>query len=215
MLVGPATLSRSNDVRDLLQNRLLLLCVICTVFFSLALPFQTVLFGFDDDFVWHALLPQCIVLATLGANAALLWRHRQRSLAWLRADEVICYATLTVAFSWMQYELLRGALPLYGPRGPLDLFLLAGTWDFTWFVLIVTYGLFIPNSWRRCAVVVGALALIPLAIATMIGVTITGVESLVLGQFLFLVSIHMGLATTFAIFAARRDEVLRALASEV
>jgi serine/threonine-protein kinase len=31
-----------------------------------------------------------------------------------------------------------------------------------WFLLIVLYGVFIPNTWRRCAAVVGSLALVPL-----------------------------------------------------
>ena len=90
---------------------------------------------------------------------------------------------------------------------------MAGFWDFTWFVLIVTYGLFIPNTRRRCAVVVGVLAGIPLAMAAAVGLTNPVVDGLVLGQFLFAVSIHVALGAAFAVFAARRDEVLRKLAS--
>jgi serine/threonine-protein kinase len=33
-----------------------------------------------------------------------------------------------------------------------------------WFLLIVVYGTFIPNTWRRCATVVGSLALLPVAL---------------------------------------------------
>src|SRR5262249_28738474 len=33
-----------------------------------------------------------------------------------------------------------------------------------WFFLIVVYGVFIPNTWKRCALVVGMLALTPLAL---------------------------------------------------
>jgi serine/threonine-protein kinase len=36
---------------------------------------------------------------------------------------------------------------------------------FRWFFLIVLYGVFIPNTWQRCALVVGAIGLIPLALA--------------------------------------------------
>ena len=33
-----------------------------------------------------------------------------------------------------------------------------------WFFLIVVYGVFIPNTWQRCAVVVSAMALTPLVL---------------------------------------------------
>jgi serine/threonine-protein kinase len=33
-----------------------------------------------------------------------------------------------------------------------------------WFLLIVLYGAFIPNTWRRCAAIVGSLALLPVAL---------------------------------------------------
>jgi len=189
-----------------------MLSLILTAFFGLSLPFQALLFGLDREFVWSYLLPQCAVLATLAANAATLRCNRPRSLGWLRADELLCFGALTVAFSWVQFQFLRGGLPLYGPRGPVDLFILAGYWDFTWFVLIVAYGLFVPNTWRRCAAVVGVLAVVPLTMAAAVGLTDSAVGGVVLGQFLFAVGIHVALGSAFAVFAARRDEVLRKVA---
>ncbi|CAN5303666.1 hypothetical protein BH10PLA2_BH10PLA2_31050 [soil metagenome] len=194
----------TGGVRVLLQSRLQLLSLILALFFAVSLPFQTLLFGFDPDFLWSALLPQCVILATLAANAATLRSNRPRPLGWLRADELVCFGVLTVAFAWVQYNLLRG-LPVYGRRGPLDLFIFAAAWDFTWFVLIVIYGLFIPNTRRRCAVVVGVLAGIPLAMATVVGLPDPAVEGLVLGQFLFAVGIHVTLGAALAVFAAGRS----------
>ena len=212
-LVAISDPTPTGSLRALLQSRLRLLSLILTVFFALSLPFQTLLFGLDPDFVWSALLPQCIILATLAANAATLRSNQPRSLGWLRADELVCVGVLTVGFAWVQYKLL-GGLPVYGRRGPLDLFIFAAAWDFTWFVLIVTYGLFIPNTRRRCAIVVGILAGIPLAMATAVGLTDPAVGGLVLGQFLFAVSIHVALGAACAVFAARRDETLCRLASD-
>ena len=39
-----------------------------------------------------------------------------------------------------------------------------------WFVLLVLYGTFIPNTWRRCASVVGILVLTPLVLNIVAGV---------------------------------------------
>ena len=207
-LLAGADPAATGGLRVLLQSRLRLLSLILTVFFALSLPFQTLLFDLDPDFVWSALLPQCVILVTLAANAATLRSSRPRSLGWLRADELVCFGVLTIAFAWVQHELL-GGLSVYGRRGPIDLFIFAAAWDFTWFVLMVAYGLFIPNTRRRCAAVVGVLAMVPLAMAAAVGLSDPAVEGLVLGQFLFAVSIHVALGVAFAVFAARRDEVPR------
>jgi hypothetical protein len=197
----------TDSLRVLLQGRLRLLSLILTVFFALSLPYQTLLFGVDLHFVWSALLPQCAILVTLAPNAGLLRITRPRSLGWLRANELICFGVLSIAFAWVQYKLL-GGLSVYARRGPLDLFIFAAAWDFTWFVLMVTYGLFIPNTRRRCAAIVGVLAVIPFAMVAAVALTDHAVEGAVLGQFLFAVSIHVTLGAAFAIFAARRNEVL-------
>src|SRR5262249_20503513 len=42
--------------------------------------------------------------------------------------------------------------------------LAAGGHSLRWFCLIVIYGVFIPNTWKRCALVVGLMALTPLAL---------------------------------------------------
>ena len=58
-----ATAAFVAGLRVLLQSRLRLLSLILTVFFALSLPFLILLFGLDTDFVWSALLPQCVILA--------------------------------------------------------------------------------------------------------------------------------------------------------
>ncbi len=197
---GPA-----GELQRLLHRRLRLLSSLCSLFFALALAFQVSAFGVRADLFWSYLLPQGLILATMGINAALLCRCERPTLRWLRRNELVCFGVSIIAFAWLQAQFLRNWLPAYAARGPLDLYILIGFWDFSWFALIVAYGVFIPNGWRRCTAVAGAIAVLPLTIGAVIGLSEEGVEGPLLGQAVFVIGIHMGLAVAFAISASHRD----------
>src|SRR5262249_46725517 len=65
---------------------------------------------------------------------------------------------------WLQVDTYHdGALlPAIVPGHEALVFRLVGlSAALRWFLLIVLYGTFIPNTWRRCAAIVGSLALLP------------------------------------------------------
>src|SRR5262249_9221461 len=78
-----------------------------------------------------------------------------------------------------------------------------------WALIIIAYGIFIPNRWPRCALVVGVMALAPVVVRTVAYVTsclpmqdwsnLAGTN----GGFLLLI------AAAIAIYGAHRIEVLR------
>src|SRR5438477_476079 len=74
---------------------------------------------------------------------------------------------LAALFAWLQFDTYHDGAVL---RAVVDghqpvVFRLVGiSAALRWFLLIVIYGTFIPNTWERCAAVVGVLALIPIAL---------------------------------------------------
>ena len=80
--------------------------------------------------------------------------------------------------------------------------LLASRQSLIWFGLIVAYGMFIPNTWRRCAAVVGLMALTPLA-STAIANSLYGVlDGRLLFRFLSEVAMSMVFAAALAIYGS-------------
>src|SRR5207244_8341257 len=87
----------------------------------------------------------------LGFGSVLLCRQCPVSLRQLRVAELIVFGLPAVFFLLLQRrvtldDVARGFLP---PPMPF------------WLLLIFTYGMFIPNTWRRAACVIGAMALAP------------------------------------------------------
>jgi serine/threonine-protein kinase len=77
-----------------------------------------------------------------------------------------------------------------------------------WFVLIVLYGTFIPNTWRRCAAIVSALALGPLLlhIATCWNCAVMGPYA---AAAFFEMSVILGMGAAIALFGSYKINVLQ------
>src|SRR5581483_2866713 len=106
-------------------------------------------------------------MAVLAIVSALLWSRRHLSTRTLRLLELTIFGLIAAFFAWLQFDtyhdgaLLRSIVP--GREGLI--FRQVGmAAALRWFLLIVLYGTFIPNTWRRCAAVVGVLALIPVVL---------------------------------------------------
>ena len=98
-----------------------------------------------------------LVVLVLALSAGLLWRHNVVSISTLRFWELVIFGFPAAFFLMLQYRVTlddtgRSFMP---PPIPF------------WLTLIFTYGMFIPNTWRRAAVVIGAMDLA--AIFLMVG----------------------------------------------
>jgi serine/threonine-protein kinase len=103
-------------------------------------PLSAVLLGF------HVL-----VVLVLGFSAAPLWRHCAVSMKRLRIAELVIFGLPVAFFLMLQHRaILEDAGRRFMPA-PMPF----------WVLLIFTYGMFIPNAWRRAALVIGAMALAP------------------------------------------------------
>jgi hypothetical protein len=93
-----------------------------------------------------------LVVLALSSSAAALWRRCDLSIQALRIAELVNFGLPGGFFLMLQYRATledagRGVMP-----PPLAF----------WLLLIFTYGMFIPNAWRRAGLVIGALALAPI-----------------------------------------------------
>jgi serine/threonine-protein kinase len=126
------------------------------------------------------LLLHAAVVALAVAVALLVWGTRRMCLHRLRALELVLFGSTALLFGWMQYAGFAFDRP-FGLTCPMteqdmkqDLLRVAATSTaMRWFFLIVIYGVFIPNTWRRCAWVTGVTALLPLVL-TPVGAVIHG-----------------------------------------
>jgi serine/threonine-protein kinase len=123
---------------------------------------QEAIFGFNERFRWG--LP-AVEFAEAMIATLVLWRWSGMSLRLLRMWELIFFATYIVAAGLNRFEAL--AAPVEGAGGSVPLLSVGfrGLTSLQGFViLILAYGVLIPNTRRRSLLVVGALAAVPFAI---------------------------------------------------
>jgi serine/threonine-protein kinase len=117
---------------------------------------------YDHRAVW--LLLSACEIALMASALGLLWSRIPLSMKQLRATEVVFFASIAALFAWLQVDtyhdgaVLRAIVP---GHEPLVYGLVSMSAALRWFLLVVLYGVFIPNTARRCAAVVGSLALVP------------------------------------------------------
>jgi serine/threonine-protein kinase len=141
----------TNETQVLLRSRLRAAAFILLLGFSVFLIRHVigVLSGEPLDPALLAL--HILVVLVLGVSALPLCRHCAISLRKLRLAELVIFGLPAVFFLTLQHrstlsEAARNFLP---PPMPF------------WLLLIFTYAMFIPNTWRRAALVIGAMALAP------------------------------------------------------
>lgn len=149
----------SAETRDLLRNRLRMAAIL--FFVALSVFLSRWLFYWDE---WTARghLPTFFIhgIATivLGLFAVRLCRHCSFSLTKLRVAEVIifgCPALLFLANGLRETTYLANL-----PEGNARL----ATIVTPWLLMILTYAMFIPNTWLRAAAVLGCIGAAPIAL---------------------------------------------------
>ncbi len=110
------------------------------------------------------------VVASALALAVLLWSRVSLGLRPLRLIELVLFGLMATFFGLIQESEYRRLLVAdtadaarQCPELRLDHWLTTGT-SMRWFFLIVIYGVFIPNTWRRCLLLTALVACIPITI---------------------------------------------------
>src|SRR5262249_42001775 len=107
------------------------------------------------------------MMAFTGVLATLLWARRDWCGPYLRMIEIALFGGMAAFFSVLQFGSFHNGyiLQVVNPeQKDLLLRIAAIVFSVRWFSILVLYGAFIPNTWRRCALVVGVIAAIPIVI---------------------------------------------------
>jgi eukaryotic-like serine/threonine-protein kinase len=152
----------ASETRWLLQQRLRAASLVLVVGFGLFFVRSLCLHKFESlTVVFHALL-----LAMLLSSLALLSSSWRPTLRELRIFEVALFATLVVFFMAAEYVLMLRRVRQDDPT----LFLAAIKSSVLWtFSMILTYAIFIPNTWRRAAKVIVPMAMAPMVVPWILG----------------------------------------------
>jgi serine/threonine-protein kinase len=141
----------TNETQVLLRSRLRAAAFVLLLGFGVFLVRHVAGVLSGEPFDPALLSLHVLVVLFLGFIAAPLWRQCVLSLGKLRLAELVIFGLPAVFFLALQHrvtlsEVARSYLP---PPLPF------------WLLLIFTYAMFIPNTWRRAALVIGAMALAP------------------------------------------------------
>jgi eukaryotic-like serine/threonine-protein kinase len=217
-LVGESGQHITSEIDGLLRRRLRIAALITLAAFAIFL-----VRGLLDPRHYHGgpldLAVHASVVGVLSVLTCVLWSSWQLSLRWLRGIELLLFGTAAAFFLWLQFVVFRqgNVLDLANPdlpdSGERVLRLAAAGHGLRWFTLIVIYGVFIPNTWRRCALVVGLMALTPLVLTAFTCSHCTRLGGYT-GQMLFDLTIFLGMASAIAVFGSYKISELRQEALE-
>lgn len=204
-----AKLQPVGEVERLLRKRLLFLALLMTG----ALVGDLLLIA-GTDMPERGWLYFGVGVLSLGpAAGVILWVRRSLSLSQLRAIELVIFGAVYVQWASAHAFLYPRLMVL--PRPPLwygpTLAYAVGT---PWIILIILYGILIPNTWRRCAVVVGVMAITPLVVSAANGLAAQATEGYSPVNYLLPLGFWMALAAAIAVYGSHRIEVLRREAAE-
>ncbi|HEV3082810.1 MAG TPA: serine/threonine-protein kinase [Gemmataceae bacterium] len=157
----------TDEMSRLLRSRLRLAILIMLVGFVFHFLKNLLLLGSAFDHRPLYLVLSSCEMAVLVIAWALLLRGRLLSMSSLRTLELIIFGSIAAFFGWLQVDtfhdgaLLRALVP---GHEAIVFRLVSLSAASRWFLLIVLYGTFIPNTWQRCAAIVVGLALLPVTL---------------------------------------------------
>jgi tRNA A-37 threonylcarbamoyl transferase component Bud32 len=191
----------TDEIPALLRRRLLFVALVS--FLDYALTFVHLFFQLI------AVRPFAVMLALTGGLALLLWSRRPLSFRALRGVEIILFGSMTLFLGWLQYDCFAsGGLLEFAADQWDGMFVLARAYSLAWVLLIVLYGILIPNTWRRCAAFVGTMAVCPLLISAVGALLNPPPETHLLVIFLLETAFVMIVASAVAIYGSHRIHVL-------
>jgi serine/threonine-protein kinase len=155
-------------------------------------------------------------IAVMVVASTLLWSRRPLSMNVLRAIELTIFGSIAAFFGWLQVDTYHDGAVLRAivPGNEALIFRLVGkAAALRWFLLIVLYGTFIPNTWKRCAAIVGSLALLPM-ILIIVGSLLDKTTAPYVFPALPETGILMAMAASIAVFGTHKIRELHMKAHE-
>ena len=209
----------SKEVQTLLRKRLRVLSLIAVfvalAYFAVHLPSPLQGTGFfGTDWLEWAYVGFYLTVACL--VAAMLWSSRPLAIGKLRVLELMLFSGCLLTYAvYIYVPMQSGALGNYAPLGEAGGWVLGSAITLPAFAIIVAYGLFIPNTWRRCAMVVGLMALVPLGVSAL-AMALAEDELNANLRFTYFreMGVWMAVSAIFAILGSHRINILQRQAFE-
>jgi eukaryotic-like serine/threonine-protein kinase len=207
----------SEQITELLRSRLKIVSAIA-LFPLLALFVRNlVLFEALPRGSGLVLALQGVVAAVTTVLAGVLWLRPCLTRRGLRGIELALFGSLALFFGWLQFNEnfhLGGVLTGTCRECDLDtLNLMAAASALRWFFIMVTYGVFIPNTWQRCAAVVGGMGVSAVGL-TALGAGLAGQLNATVVVALGTLAILLCTSAAIAIFGSYRIHALQEKAFE-
>ena len=147
-----------------------------------------------------------VLLVVLAAALAALWSRVPLRLGQLRGIEFLSVAVVTAYYAWgAWYGIVdRGAATRLRDAGNA----LAHSNNIGFMLLVFGYGVFIPNTWRRCLLVLSGIVAVAVG-SQLYTLTRQPLPVGYLALFTVEVSIILGISTALAVYGAHRLSILR------
>jgi serine/threonine-protein kinase len=211
-LVPGTTTHLTDDLHSLLRRRLRVAGLIALAGFAVFLVKSLIVPNTLKGPQPIDLALNAVVVAILTVLCGLLWSRLALGMRGLRLIELALFGSMALFFAYLQLRVFQNeeVISRLLEVGEEKLFASLATLSnsLRWFVLLVLYGTFIPNTWRRCATVVGFLVLTPLVLTL-----IAGAHCPILSQHFasatFDMMVVLGIGAAIAIFGSYRIQELR------
>jgi serine/threonine-protein kinase len=206
----------TDEMSCLLRSRLRLAILIILGGFVLHFVRNSLLDGVTLNHRPLRLLITGCEIVMLALVSGLLWSRLPLSMRALRIVEGTIFGLIAAFFAWLQWDTYHdgGLLDSIVPGREALVFRQVGmAAALRWFLLIVLYGTFIPNTWQRCARVVGILALLPL-VELLVGSLVDQAAKTYTLSALPEVAILMAIAVAIAVFGSHKIRELHQKAHE-
>jgi serine/threonine-protein kinase len=202
----------SDDTRNLLRKRERALVLFLLVGFASYFLKDLITGNFDDALDMGI---SALFLVPIGICTVILWSRRTLALFHLRILELVIVSVVTVSFARVHLDWFEANGPYQAatatPNSDVVQLAAAGS-VLRWFALILGYGLFIPNTWRRCGAVVGVLTGLPFVLTIAAGLRNGNLH--LFRDALLEMAFWLGTAAAAAIYGCHKISELRAQAFE-
>jgi serine/threonine-protein kinase len=151
----------TSETTDLLRVRLRAVSILLLAAFSIFMIGHIVHFNLESESSVLMMVLHCAVIAIMGAMSGLMCYRCALPMRFLRVAEVVIFATPVLFFLTVEHysclmSLKEGFFIFESGR---------------WQLLMFTYAIFIPNTWKRAAVVTGLIASAPLLLLMIFNLT--------------------------------------------
>ncbi len=205
------------EVQTLLRRRLRFFSVLSTVVWGVASVLHAIQVPLDTRppaEVWLGAASIWAMFLVVVVTTALIWSRRPLALGRLRAVEISLFGLPLTQIVWWYVDQLgpKHLLLRAFQEGVFFVPFILSTIALYFLATIVAYGTLIPNTGRRCGLVVTAMAVVPVALVSAVGFSEDEIRAKFLVPFLVCLTVlvmWMGVAVALAVYGSHRVEILR------